>query len=167
MDWINIALESRCFTFDQQDALLDLYACVGMRQMEDNLSSMVQGLLSIFISLQQIPRIHFYDGKGDRQSPSAHLALRFRKERQVLEELGKTWPKATRDADLILVDRNIDLIAPFLTNLSYEAACYDLLETSQCNVKIPCADEVSATPGLRSIHLDESDPIFVKKFNPG
>mmetsp|Transcript_2934 Transcript_2934/g.6104 ORF Transcript_2934/g.6104 Transcript_2934/m.6104 type:complete len:355 (-) Transcript_2934:32-1096(-) len=135
-----LALEPRVFVTENTDALRVLYGKNAAQSLrfEMTIESIATRLATVFASLNEFPSIRFAapkassgtqpttDTEAARSRLAQQVAQRVHAQLSTLQSQSASIP-AHATCDLLVVDRTLDLVAPVVHELTYEAMCYDLL----------------------------------------
>ncbi|KAI9105656.1 Sec1-like protein [Phlyctochytrium arcticum] len=154
--------ESQVYHFNEPRALSRLYRATEEAHVSTYLDRTAEKMKSLFWTLEDCPKIRFFDPTGKRNSLSAHMAYKLQGALDHLKEMDPEWPPESPYAQtqLIVLDRSIDLFAPLMHTLTYQAAAHDLLQVA--GTKVTYTKENTDTPTTQTAVIDESDPLFSK-----
>ncbi|KAI8914351.1 Sec1-like protein [Gorgonomyces haynaldii] len=155
------AMESRVFSLELERTMQRLYDPSSMQDLDNTLDQIVAKLMSLFMTLQHIPKIKFWDPLGKRMNVASHLAHKLMLARPELENAKSMWTSGSHSCEFLILDRNFDLNTPFLHTLAYEAACYDFFPVKDGTLTMPKLEK-DGVPGQLEVRLVESDPIFLQ-----
>jgi Sec1 family len=90
--------------------------------------------MSVMIALQQTPKILYFDPSGKGTTHAARMAWHLKEASSVLDEYRCEWHNPHPEATVVVLDRFIDMFAPLIHCLTYEAAIHDLLDVNDRRV---------------------------------
>ncbi|CAB3406411.1 unnamed protein product [Caenorhabditis bovis] len=116
-------------------------------EIDGDISEIASGIASFCANLDVYPLLRYRSDFGR----SAELCYRVE---QKLDELMKFNPKMgiETDAQLIIVDRNFDLLTPLLHDVTFQSMCADLL-----GVEAPVCTLTSASGEKKEVVLDDDE----------
>ena len=174
-----LAIDSRGFTTagSREETLKDLFGenANSSGSYEREMDVVVRRLASVFASLKELPAIRFRMGKppqdgdpagaSERHLISQRIAVALHAEltnmRQKMAS-NDSFPKA-ETCDLVIVDRGVDPVAPFMHEWTYECMCFDILDdVIDNNIFKYTIDTNKGSEEEREVVLGEQDPIWVE-----
>lgn len=132
----------------------------------------VRRLASVFASLKELPAVRFKMGKppqegdpmgaSERSLISQRLAVGLHAELTQMRSKIDSFPN-TETCELVIVDRGVDPVAPFIHEWTYECMCFDLLDdVIENNIFKYSIDTNKGNEEEREVILGEQDPIWVE-----
>eukprot|EP00158_Paraphelidium_tribonemae_P008493 Partr_v1_DN28591_c1_g1_i2_m73046 putative syntaxin binding protein len=163
-----VAIESQAFTLDRNESLISFFGTeVTGEQSAKEYSNVAKQISSLCITMGEFPLIRYSTANNFDRITSKVAAL----VQEELDRYSKMDDQFPRDdptisgpnrAQLIIVDRTIDTVAPLLHEFTYQAMANDLLPLVDNGTKFKYS-YTSATEGKREREaiLDEtSDPLW-------
>lgn len=120
-----LAIESRAFILHGDYSLCDFYGCKEIGTLHKNLKQMVNQACDVLKLLGYLPNVSFYGAASSKNSVAAHAANMIR---QKVATERHIWQEDSSEIDMLILDRDCDLVTPFMHSLSYEAICHDILD---------------------------------------
>ncbi|EFJ05985.1 hypothetical protein SELMODRAFT_236643 [Selaginella moellendorffii] len=135
---------------------------------EEMIDTIGTRLATVFVSLKEYPSVRFGAPKAqssEDELPAARNLLSAKVAAVLSERLAKyksalaDFPKS-ETCDLLILDRSIDTVAPFIHEWTYDAMCHDLLgiEGNKYVYEITTGDKLER----KEVLLEEHDPIWVE-----
>ncbi|KAJ3176649.1 vacuolar sorting protein VPS33/slp1 [Irineochytrium annulatum] len=161
-------LESRVFHISEDRAFFDFFHSQSQEEVDKLLRGYAKKFKNVLVCLNEVPEIRYHDQHGTNNTPSARLARFLYEEMEQVKKYDPTFPIPTPydyhgPAQLLIVDRTIDLLTPFLHSLGYQPLGHDAADVissvheghrrSIVEVSLDGKDVIDAT-------FDESDDIF-------
>ncbi|KOS18726.1 Vacuolar protein sorting-associated protein 33A [Escovopsis weberi] len=159
-------LEDDVLSLELDDAFKDLYLS---KDITPNFI-MAKALMEIQVTHGLFPRII---GKGENAKRVADLLSRMRQERLAGEDGGdhnKTaLTPSTTNESVIIIDREVDLVTPLLTQLTYEGLIDEVfgiqnnqakVDTTIVGAPAPSATATAQQGRKRTVQLDSSDKLY-------
>eukprot|EP00040_Diaphanoeca_grandis_P004508 m.29131 g.29131 ORF g.29131 m.29131 type:complete len:617 (-) comp16045_c0_seq1:47-1897(-) len=148
-----VPTESQVFSMDVQDGMKHFYS-------PDSPSSrapeVATRLASLCAALGEYPIVRY-----SKSSNKCHTLARLTQSR--LDELKKNEPRMeagkNKKSQLIILDRNFDLMSPVLHELTYQAAAYDLCGIEKDVFEYSYEDGTGKTRQKRAV-LEETDDVW-------
>ena len=171
-----LAVDSRGFTTEgaREETLKDMFGedANSSGSYEREMDKVIRRLSSLFASLKELPAIRFRIGKppqegdpvgaNERHLIAQRIAVGLHTELTSMREKlpADAFPK-TETCDLVIVDRGVDPVAPFMHEWTYECMCFDLLDESiENNIFKYTIDTNTGSEEERESILGEQDPIW-------
>lgn len=138
-------------------------------------------LTALCANLNIFPTIRYHKHDLDRISP--RVAAFFDEQLKRYAERNQTFTtSAYREAEFIIIDRSMDLVAPLLHEFTYQAMAQDLLDIDQGNRyvhkykktsenteqqqrQVALDENDSLWVAMRHIHIAECSKLIIEKFN--
>jgi len=168
-----LAVDSRGFATSEPHTLRNMFGEDASKgSYEQELSVVVRRLASVFASLKEFPAIRFKMGKapqegdpmgsGERSLIAQRIAVSLHGELTKMGGAVDSFPKA-ETCELVIVDRGMDPVAPFIHEWTYECMCFDLLSDEiENNIFKYSIDTNKGDSEEREVILGENDPIWVE-----
>ncbi|KAJ3123491.1 vacuolar sorting protein VPS33/slp1 [Nowakowskiella sp. JEL0407] len=117
------------FHLNNMEATLSLYTPQDLTEFEFSIKQTAQQLISIITALKEDPKIRYFDPHGTRSTLSARIAYQTQLELDLYKQDEPDYPPKTKyaQAELLILDRSVDLIAPFMHEVTYQSLVHDLL----------------------------------------
>eukprot|EP00240_Pyramimonas_obovata_P004176 CAMPEP_0118930264 /NCGR_PEP_ID=MMETSP1169-20130426/7007_1 /TAXON_ID=36882 /ORGANISM="Pyramimonas obovata, Strain CCMP722" /LENGTH=352 /DNA_ID=CAMNT_0006872589 /DNA_START=198 /DNA_END=1253 /DNA_ORIENTATION=+ len=169
-----LALEPRVFVTENTDALRVLYGKNAAQSLrfEMTIESIATRLATVFASLNEFPSIRFAapkassgtqpttDTEAARSRLAQQVAQRVHAQLSTLQSQSASIP-AHATCDLLVVDRTLDLVAPVVHELTYEAMCYDLLPHEGDSFSYATTTQGGKQEQKAAV-LTEADPLWME-----
>ncbi|KAI8914350.1 Sec1-like protein [Gorgonomyces haynaldii] len=151
-----VASEQQIFTLDHPLSLLNLYKPSSQSELSDVIKGISKRILSVLITLEDYPHIRYFDPTGTNDGICARLAVQLQKDLDDHKAIDDTFPAQTdyKRPVFIIVDRTIDMMAPFLHEFTYQAMVHDLIQARGEKG----GDSSASVSGQ---NVDENDPIWI------
>lgn len=161
---------------DQPLAILPLFKPANQTEQIDSIKTIskkvekeLNKILSTMVTLGDSPFIRYFDPSGASDGISAKLAQQVKIDMDELIATENSFPPPNdfRKTILIIVDRSIDMMAPFIHEFTYQAMMNDILSADKGCQRYtlddfsPVGDTNSGTASVSFANLDENDPIWV------
>ena len=169
-----LALDSRGFSTGGKDTLKNIFGenSNSSGSYEREMDTVVRRLASVFASLKELPAIRFKVGKppqegdpmgsSERALISQRIAVALHSELTNMRSTIDSFPN-TETCELVIVDRGVDPVAPFIHEWTYECMSYDLLDDEiDNNIFKYTIDTNKGDEEEREVILGEQDPIWVE-----
>ncbi|CAI0385492.1 unnamed protein product [Linum tenue] len=160
-------IDSQAFMTDQDGALRELYGVEAdkSRRFEASLTLMATRLATVFASLKEFPFVRYRAAKPSEEStfrdsiPSKLAAGVWHMVSQY-----KSIPNFPQreTCELLILDRNVDHIAPVIHEWTYDAMCHDLLEMDGNKYVIEVPSKSGGPPQEKEVLLEDNDPVWLE-----
>ncbi|XP_024521880.1 SNARE-interacting protein KEULE [Selaginella moellendorffii] len=165
-----ITIDSQGFVTDNAMALEQLFGenSDTSSDYEAMIDTIGTRLATVFVSLKEYPSVRFRAPNAqssEDELPAARNLLSAKVAAVLSERLAKyksalaDFPKS-ETCDLLILDRSVDTVAPFIHEWTYDAMCHDLLgiEGNKYVYEITTGDKLER----KEVLLEEHDPIWVE-----
>jgi syntaxin-binding protein 1 len=126
-------------------------------QLSLELDAMALQIAAACVTMGELPRVRYRKTVVDHRS--ARLAVRVQ---QKLEELAvKLDMRPTKASTLIITDRTVDLVAPFLREFSIQAMANDLLGLGPDGTRYEYSFSTPTGTQKKTVSLDERDSLWL------
>eukprot|EP00048_Salpingoeca_helianthica_P022217 m.17051 g.17051 ORF g.17051 m.17051 type:complete len:663 (+) comp7033_c2_seq1:26-2014(+) len=151
--------ESHVFTLDRPAAIWEAYS---KKSSGENIGDIASQIACVCATLGESPIVRYQAGGRPANSK---LALLVQQRLDLLRTYNSRMmasASSKKRSQLLILDRNFDLISPLVHELTYQAAAYDLLDIKG-NVYSFKFDAANGQTTERKATLDESDEVWVKQ----
>ncbi|KAL2141891.1 hypothetical protein VTI28DRAFT_1824 [Corynascus sepedonium] len=163
--------ESHLVTFRDPSSFLVLYNPTCNDLVAPHLRTLASKIASICITLQEFPKIRYYQPPGHATHEARvlcmHLARFVQQALEGYQQYDRNFPPQTQrpQSVLLVTDRSMDLMAPLLHEFTYQAMVHDLLPIrDQENGKVTfhmTANEKGTPAEEKDMELGEKDVVWV------
>ncbi|KAJ4300320.1 syntaxin binding protein 1 [Collariella sp. IMI 366227] len=164
-------LESHLITFRDPSSFLVLYNPLCNDLVARHLRALASKIVSICITLQEIPKIRYYQppehAKHEARVLCMHLARFVQQELDGYQQFDRNFPPPSQrpQSVLLITDRSMDLMAPLLHEFTYQAMAHDLLPIQdKGDGKVTfhmTVNEGTAAAEEKDMELVEKDTVWV------
>ncbi|RKO83209.1 Sec1-like protein, partial [Blyttiomyces helicus] len=115
-----------------------MYSPSNIEDLDGSLEDMADQLISVFTTLGDSPVIRYFDPSGNRDSLAARAAVKIQAAIDKYRDLEPDWPPKSPypPAQLLVLDRSVDVFSPLLHSFTYQAAVFDLLQVDLDKVEV-------------------------------
>ncbi|KAK4126143.1 Sec1-like protein [Parathielavia appendiculata] len=163
--------ESHLITFQDPSSFLVLYNPTCNDLVARHLRTLASKIASICITLQELPKIRYYQppehARHEARVLCLHLARFVQQELDGYQQWDRNFPPPSQrpQSVLLITDRSMDLMAPLLHEFTYQAMAHDLLpikdrEDGKMTFRM-AADENTPDAQEKDMELAEKDPVWV------
>jgi syntaxin-binding protein 1 len=119
--------ESRVFTIRSQDCFQKIY---NSKTQDNALEDISEKVISLLATLGDYPDIRYYDPTGTNSTISSKFAYKLQEKLDNLADIDGDFPKKTpyKRTNMIILDRSVDLVGPFLHDFYYQGMANDISE---------------------------------------
>ncbi|KNC48746.1 syntaxin-binding protein 1 [Thecamonas trahens ATCC 50062] len=152
--------EANVFTLDMPSGLYSAFApaAVSSRKRRKHAAELGAKLLGVAATLGVKPVVRYAGG-----SPLARLIGQALVEQVNADKAAPLFASGGQGVAapvILIVDRSVDVLAPLLHELTYQAMCYDLLPLDGAKYEYKYTDGSGAKQS-KTVLLDESDPLWI------
>ncbi|XP_076434715.1 vacuolar protein sorting-associated protein 33A-like [Babylonia areolata] len=155
--------------FDSDLLSMEMNDCFKECYVENDYTSMYYAAQSLMTLQALYGTIQYIHGKGDCAKQVVHIMRRMK------DEMGGREPQVVPQIDsLLIVDRNVDLLTPLLSQLTYEGLIDEVFGINNTSIKLP-VDKVGAGGSqdsgaeAKKVVLNSADTLYAelrdKNFN--
>ncbi|KAG2229863.1 hypothetical protein INT48_005139 [Thamnidium elegans] len=172
--YVDFLVRENCvYTLDDQRKFLGLFACeeTSPIQIESQLEDIAKQLLCVCVTIGENPLIRYHRPLDDKQTINRRIPEHLTRLVQAeLDTFCATNPEFPPPRDpplpsgtLIILDRTIDHISPFLHEFTYQAMVADLLEVEEIPAGLKYEYKYTQEDGTtqdQEVTLIETDPVY-------
>ncbi|KAL2023420.1 hypothetical protein VTK56DRAFT_2777 [Thermocarpiscus australiensis] len=161
--------ESHLVTFGDPHSFLVLYNPSCNDLVARHLRTLASKIVSICITLQEMPRIRYYQppehAKHEARVLCMHLARFVQQELDGYQQYNRSFPPPSPrpQSVLLITDRSMDLMAPLVHEFTYQAMIHDLLPIRDQDGKVTFRMTVNEGPAAeeKDMEIAEKDALWV------
>ncbi|KAK9703879.1 syntaxin binding protein 1 [Basidiobolus ranarum] len=158
--------ETRLFDLKLSQSFVRLYSNELEASLPKELEVIAKKIASACYTLKENPIIRYFkpDGEMNTSMISEKLAKAVEKELEHLSVKEKSYLQNTTEprASLIILDRTLDMKAPLLHDITYQAMAYDMLDISDDRKYMYEITDNTNNVVEKKATLDENDQLWVK-----
>eukprot|EP00054_Salpingoeca_dolichothecata_P027422 m.201268 g.201268 ORF g.201268 m.201268 type:complete len:617 (+) comp25959_c0_seq3:51-1901(+) len=145
-----VPLEQQVFTFGDTSGLRSCYCPEGVHQLEAEVKQIAHNMASVCAAFTELPLIHYqWDSTlGPQVAKELHSKL---------HSLGVKKPKHRKRSVVLILDRNHDIVAPLVHEISYQAFAYDQLNIQNDQFDFTIVNGKGKTVEKRGLLSDDDE----------
>ncbi|XP_042397739.1 probable protein transport Sec1b [Zingiber officinale] len=165
------AIDNQAFTTDHEMAFEELFGetAQNSRKFNECLTTMATRVATAIASLKELPYVRYQVSKSMDESDTKNMRdLVPSKLATAVWDILSKYKSSVPDfpqketCELLIVDRTIDQIAPYIHEWTYDAMCHDLLEMDGNKYIYEAPAKPGATAEKKEALLEDNDPIWLE-----